>query len=134
MANTYEKFLRLVGFEEDEMARYVPEWRKASEKFGLTEEDIRFATEEFIPTNYDIELKGVRKLIGAYIKETIELAKSSEYKQKGVKIVYGILLAITHIFSFEEQWKPLSVGPAVACAIILTIAYDQRFAIGMIMF
>ena len=48
--------------------------------------------------------------------------------------LFWILLAITHIFSFEEQWKPLSVGPAVACAIILTIAYDQRFAIGMIMF
>jgi len=48
--------------------------------------------------------------------------------------MFLILLAVTHIFSFEDQWKPLSVGTAVACAIILTIAYDQRFAIGMIMF
>jgi putative nucleotidyltransferase with HDIG domain len=48
--------------------------------------------------------------------------------------LFLILLAVTHIFSFEDQWKPLSVGTAVACAIILTIAYDQRFAIGMIMF
>jgi putative nucleotidyltransferase with HDIG domain len=48
--------------------------------------------------------------------------------------LFWILLAITHVFSFEDQWKPLSVGTAVACAIILTIAYDQRFAIGMIMF
>jgi len=48
--------------------------------------------------------------------------------------LFLILLSITHVFSFKEQWKPLSVGTAVACAIILTIAYDQRFAIGMIMF
>ncbi|MHC5162732.1 MAG: HD family phosphohydrolase [Planctomycetota bacterium] len=48
--------------------------------------------------------------------------------------LFWILLSVTHIFSFEEDWKPLSVGTAVACAIILTIAYDQRFAIGMIMF
>jgi putative nucleotidyltransferase with HDIG domain len=48
--------------------------------------------------------------------------------------LYWILLAVTRIFSFDEQWKPLAVGTAVACAIILTIAYDQRFAIGMIMF
>ena len=48
--------------------------------------------------------------------------------------LFLILLAVTHIFSFEEEWKPLSVGTSVACAIILTIAYDQRFAIGMIMF
>jgi len=48
--------------------------------------------------------------------------------------LFWILLAITCVFSFEKQWKPLAVGPAVACAIILTIAYDQRFAIGMVMF
>ncbi len=48
--------------------------------------------------------------------------------------LFLILLAVTHLFSFADQWKPLSVGTAVACAIILTIAYDQRFAIGMIMF
>ena len=45
-----------------------------------------------------------------------------------------ILLAITRVFSFDDTWKPLSVGTAVACAIVLTISYDQRFAIGMIMF
>ncbi|OQY06914.1 MAG: hypothetical protein B6I25_02850 [Planctomycetales bacterium 4572_13] len=48
--------------------------------------------------------------------------------------LFWILLTITCVFSFEDQWKPLAVGPAVACAIILTIAYDQRFAIGMMMF
>ena len=48
--------------------------------------------------------------------------------------LFWILLTITCVFSFENQWKPLAVGPAVACAIILTIAYDQRFAIGMVMF
>ena len=48
--------------------------------------------------------------------------------------LFWILLAITRIFSFEENWKPLAVGTAVACAIVLTISYDQRFAIGMIMF
>lgn len=48
--------------------------------------------------------------------------------------LFWILLAITCVFSFEQEWKPLAVGPAVACAIILTIAYDQRFSIGMVMF
>ncbi|HOL32868.1 MAG TPA: HDIG domain-containing protein, partial [Anaerohalosphaeraceae bacterium] len=32
------------------------------------------------------------------------------------------------------EWKPMAVGAAVCGAIILTIAYDQRFAIGMMMF
>ncbi len=48
--------------------------------------------------------------------------------------LFWMLMTITCVFSFKDQWKPLAVGPAVACAIILTIAYDQRFAIGMVMF
>jgi len=48
--------------------------------------------------------------------------------------LFWILLAITRVFSFDDNWKPLAVGTAVACAIVLTISYDQRFAIGMVMF
>jgi putative nucleotidyltransferase with HDIG domain len=51
-----------------------------------------------------------------------------------LSVLFWVLLAITRIFAIQEEWKPLSVGTAVACAIILTIAYDQRFAIGMVMF
>ena len=98
MADIYEKFLRLVGFEEDEIGDYLPEWRKASEKVKLSEDDIKFATEEWIPANFDIKLKGVRKLLGAQIKELIDLTKANEYKQQGVKIVYGILPAILHYY------------------------------------
>jgi len=94
----HEDFLRFVGFEENEMSRYLPEWRKASEKVRLTEDRIRFAVEEWIPEYFDISLEGVRKSIGCYIKEIIELTKASEYKEKGVKIVYGILPASLHYY------------------------------------
>jgi len=98
IADIYEKFLRLTGFEEDEIPRYLPEWRKAAAKLRLTEDDVRFATEEWLPAGYDIGLKGVRKLLGAYVKEIIDITKTSEYKEKGVKIVYGILPAINHFY------------------------------------
>jgi len=94
----YEDFLRLTGFEEDEVPQYLPEWRKASEKLGLTEDDIRFAVEERIPTYFEVKLEGVRKILGCFIKETIDLTKANEYKEKGVKIVYGILPAIIHYY------------------------------------
>jgi benzoyl-CoA reductase/2-hydroxyglutaryl-CoA dehydratase subunit BcrC/BadD/HgdB len=94
----YEDFLRLAGFEEDEMPEYLPEWRKASVKLGLTEDDIKFATEERIPTYLDIKLEGIRKLVGCVIKEVIDLTKASEYKEQGTKIVYGILPAMLHYY------------------------------------
>lgn len=97
--NIYEEFLRLVGFEEDEMSEYVPEWREAAEKLRLTEEDIRYATEERIPTYFEVDkLVGVRKALGAMVREIIDLTKANEYKERGVKIVYGILPAIIHYY------------------------------------
>jgi len=98
----YEDFLRLTGFEEDEMSQYLPEWRKASVKLGLTENDIKYATEEWIPVHFDVGLKGVRKLIGSRIREVIDLTKANEYKQRGVKIVYGILPAmLDYYYAFK---------------------------------
>ncbi len=96
--NVNEDFLRLTGFEEEEMAEYLPEWRKASEKLGLAEEDVRFAVEERLPTHFALELEGIRKLLGCFVKETIDLTKANEYKQRGTKVVYGILPAILHFY------------------------------------
>jgi benzoyl-CoA reductase/2-hydroxyglutaryl-CoA dehydratase subunit BcrC/BadD/HgdB len=90
----YNDFLVLAGFENDEIPQILPEWIEASKKLGLSEEDVRFATEQFIPQNWDIELKGIRKLIGAAIREVIDLTKANDYKKNGVKIVYGIMPAI----------------------------------------
>lgn len=74
--NVYEDFLRLTGFEEAEMPKYLPEWRKASAKLGLTEEDVRFATEKQLPTYFAIELEGIRKLLGCFVRETIEIGRA----------------------------------------------------------
>lgn len=49
-------------------------------------------------------------------------------------ILFWLLLAVTRIFSIFPGWSYLVVGTAVTCAIILTITYDQRFAIGMTTF
>jgi len=104
-----EKFLRLTGFEETEMPEYVPEFYRASEKLGLSEHDIRYATEEWIPAHFDIKLEGVRKLLGCLIRETVDLTKANEYKQKGVKIVFGIMPAILHFYYALKLTAPEEV-------------------------
>lgn len=96
--DVYEKSLKLIGFEEIEIPKYLPEWQKASEKLGLTEEDIEFATKEWIPAHFDVKLEGVRKLLGCLLREVMDLTKANEYKRGGTKIVYGIMPAITHYY------------------------------------
>jgi benzoyl-CoA reductase/2-hydroxyglutaryl-CoA dehydratase subunit BcrC/BadD/HgdB len=107
--NIHEDFLRLTGFEEDEMADYLPQWRQASERLGLTEDDVRFATEERLPAYFAVELEGIRKLLGCFVKETIDLTRAGDYKAKGVKIVYGILPAILHFYYALKLTAPEKV-------------------------
>ncbi|MBN1188345.1 MAG: 2-hydroxyacyl-CoA dehydratase [Dehalococcoidales bacterium] len=104
--SVHERFLRLTGFEEDEIPAYLPQWRTASKKLGLTEEDVKFAVEKQLPTYYAVEMEGIRKLLGCFVKETIELTRAGDYKQKGIKIVYGILPAILHFYYALKMTAP----------------------------
>jgi len=45
-----------------------------------------------------VELEGIRKLLGSFVRETIDLTKANEYKARGLKIVYGILPAVLHFY------------------------------------
>jgi len=100
--DVHEELLRLAGFEEDEIPEYLPEWRQTSEKIGLTEADVKFAVEEWIPAHFDIRLEGVRKSIGGWLRETIDLMKASEYKVKGYKLLYGVFPSgFQYFYSFK---------------------------------
>ena len=91
----YGEFLTLTGFEEDEIQGFLPDFRTACDRFDITEDDVRFGVEEWIPAQFDIALKGVRKSLGCLVKEAVDLSKTPEYKKKGIKIVYGIMPAIS---------------------------------------
>ena len=93
--NVYEEFLELCAFEPEEIPEILPQWIEAAKTFELTEEDIRFSIEKWIPENWDIQYRGIRKMIGAWIRELIELSKATKYKEAGAKIIYGIIPAIT---------------------------------------
>lgn len=92
------KLLEMAGFEGEELDRFLPDWLFATEEVGLNDEDIRYAVEEYIPGNWDIQYRGVRKMIGAYLRELVEIAKTKQYKAEGKKILYGILPAVAVAF------------------------------------
>jgi benzoyl-CoA reductase/2-hydroxyglutaryl-CoA dehydratase subunit BcrC/BadD/HgdB len=105
----YKEFLRIAGFEKEEINEYLPEWIAASKKLGITEEDMYYAVREWLPQHWNLKSEGVRKCIGVYIREVFEITKIDEYKQKGIKIVYGILPA----FSVNFQAIKMSGGNKV---------------------
>lgn len=90
------ELLKLAGFEGDELEKFLSDWLFTIEKVGLSEEDIAYAVDNYIPSNWDIQYRGVRKMIGAYLRELVEVAKTKQYKAEGKKIVYGILPAVAN--------------------------------------
>ena len=90
----HEEYLELAGFEGPERQKILPDWLEACQRLELTDDDVAFAVKDYIPNNWDIQYQGIRKMIGGYTRETIEVTKAVDYKKQGVKIVYGILPAI----------------------------------------
>jgi len=77
----YDEFLRLCGYEPEEVAEQKTRVEKAFTKLGLTEEDIKLG-ESRIKRFYAIELEAVRKLLGVWVKELVDTMMAGEEKSK----------------------------------------------------
>ena len=97
-----EYLVRCAGFGDPpwdkELDEMLEKWRKAAEKLGLTEEEVKYAVTEWIPSNYDIGLEGVRKTIGVMTAEATDMMMATERKARGEKMVYGVLPAHTPFY------------------------------------
>jgi len=84
MANYYDGLLKLCGFEDEDITREKPRLDKAFLKLELGPEDMKTA-EKWTRENHDIELRGVRKLLRAWLLELVDLVLARE---EGKALVY----------------------------------------------
>ncbi len=78
------KLLELCGFAPDEIKREQERIDRVFEKLALTPEDILQA-EKRVKKNFDVSLTGIRKCLGIWMKQLIDLVLARE---EGKKIVY----------------------------------------------
>ncbi|MCE5187533.1 MAG: HDIG domain-containing protein [Planctomycetaceae bacterium] len=92
----------------------------------------------FVPWPQLVALLAVVTVISVgmalYVRHYEKRILSHGGRMFAIAAAFWLLLAITRIVSISVHRQYVGVGPAVGAAIILTIAYDQRFAIGMSMF
>ena len=88
------EYLKNLAFSDEEVEEFLPKLMYALPILGISEEDLKFSMNEWLPQNWDMEYLGVKKLMGATLRETVDIAHTKKYKEEGVKIVYGILPAI----------------------------------------
>ena len=91
MADYYDDLFRLCGFEEEEIVEERPRIEKSLERLGIGPEDMETA-DHWVRQNHDVTLTGVRKLLGAWLKEMIDVVLA---RDEGKKIVYFGFPAIT---------------------------------------
>ncbi len=80
----YDALLKLCAFDESEIARQRPRVENAFNKLGLGAQDMERAVAR-IHEHFDIELMGMRKLLGIWLKELFDVVLARE---EGKKIVY----------------------------------------------
>jgi hypothetical protein len=98
MAFFYDTLLELCGFEAEEVDKERPRIEKAFQRLELGPEDMELAG-DWVRQNHDVGLVGVRKLLGLWLKELIDLVLA---KDEGKKLLY---------YGF-----PTIAGPAAAIA------------------
>ena len=76
----YSEFLELCGFQPEEIERERPRIRQAFDQFGIDKDDIDRGISR-IREYYAIELQGVRRLLGVWVRELVDLALAGEEKR-----------------------------------------------------
>jgi len=80
----YSELFKLCGFEPEEIERERPRIDRAFQKLEIGPKDIARG-EERLRKYFDVELLGVRKLMGIWLKILIDLVLARE---EGKKLIY----------------------------------------------
>jgi benzoyl-CoA reductase/2-hydroxyglutaryl-CoA dehydratase subunit BcrC/BadD/HgdB len=83
----YDGLLRLCGYESNEIEEQRPRLEKAFGKLEFTPEDFKRA-EERVREYFDIELVGMRKMLGLWIQSLVDVVLARE---EGKKLVYTMM-------------------------------------------
>ena len=78
-----KELLTLCGYEEKELEKEMPRIKKAFAKLKITDADIALAKKR-LKADYEIDLKGFRKLLNIYIKEVVNFMLCEEEKGKRI--------------------------------------------------
>lgn len=92
------ELLELAAFEGEELEAFLPRWLETAKRCQLDDDKIAYALDVYLPQNWDLKYLGVRKMLGAYLRELADIVHTPEMKESGVKILYGILPAIANYY------------------------------------
>jgi benzoyl-CoA reductase/2-hydroxyglutaryl-CoA dehydratase subunit BcrC/BadD/HgdB len=119
--DVYDQLMELCGFEKERAESYKPTLKKGLEKLLVTEENVKFAVTKRLPDCWSLELKGIRKLLGCWLREFIRIAVPAPeeerlchtyFAQPGMAYLQPVKIADPRIQIGVPDWVGSFVGAA----------------------
>ena len=106
------ELLNLCGFEAQDIESELPRVQKAFKKLGITAEDIERGKQR-LTKYYDIELKGVRKILKLAVQDLVNLLLARE--EGKTRLIYGFMSPNFHMFGSAVVSKSKEVYATHLC-------------------
>ncbi len=117
--DVYDTLMEQCGFEPEHAKSYKPTLIKGLEKLLVKEENVKFAVTQRLPKCWSLDLMGIRKLLGCWLREFIRIAVPAPeeerlchtyFAQPGMAYLQPIKLADPKIQIGVPDWVGSYVG------------------------
>lgn len=96
----------LAEIHGEELEEFLPKWMEATEIVGLSDDDVKYAIEYWIPAHWDIKFKGVRMMIGGFFHELADCAFTKKMKAEGKNVIYGLIPSVPLAYYAMREVDP----------------------------
>ena len=90
----------------EELEDFLPKWMEATEIVGLSDDDIKYAIEYWIPAHWDIKFKGIRMMISGFFHELVDCAFTKKTKAEGKNVIYGLIPSVPLAYYAMRETDP----------------------------
>jgi hypothetical protein len=119
----YSEFLTLCGFEAEEIRKELPRIERAFSILEISDEDVDRAKAR-IQKYFDIELLGMRKVLGIWLKEMVDMVLAKEEGKKVIYVSYPPIyqIAATMVLTSETIY---CAPPDIVLSSTLNLMFDR---------
>ena len=121
----YREFLETCAYTPEEIEKELPRVKRAFDRAGLSEEDVKRGRERLIEYFEAGELRGMRMISGIWIKEFVDLVLAGEEHE--IRLYFHLPSVIGSLFGGARLARPdVYVGyPDVLCHYVLGSVFNR---------
>ena len=128
MAGQYDELLLLCGYEQEEIDEERGRIDETFRRLGLGDSDYKNGIER-VNKYYQVEMLGVRKLLGAYLKELTDVILAGDEGKKCIYFGFPAMLGPALILKAAAGDKLMAVAPDVIIAHTMGLIFDKHYPI-----